>query len=95
MSSFRIFCPAHYFFGVDTEVGKVRLTLVLTIKLNPSLIFLIFVAHGRHTRSEKLEILSARIPVFRSVSDNIVPFTCLFTFAIVSGFWAGWPNSDS
>ena len=58
---------------------------VLTINLNPSLNFPIFVAHGRHTRPEKLEFLSARIPVFRSVSDNIVPFTCLFTFAIVSG----------
>ena len=58
---------------------------VLTIKLNPSLNFLIFVAHGRHTRSEEIKFLSARIPVFRSVSDNIVPFTCLFTFAIVSG----------
>ena len=61
---------------------------MLTIKLNPSLnVIVIFVAHGRHTRSEKLEFLSARIPVFRSVSDihNIVPFTCLFTLAIVSG----------
>ena len=55
---------------------------VLTINLNPSLNFLIFVAHGRHTWPEKLEVLSARIPVFRRVilSDNIVPFACLSTF---------------
>ena len=58
---------------------------VLTVNLNPSLNFPIFVAHGRHTRPERLDFLSASIPVFRSVSDNIVPFTCLFTFAIVSG----------
>ena len=42
-------------------------------KVKSSLVFLIFVAHGRRTRSDGLELLTTIIPVFRSASDNIVP----------------------
>ena len=73
VSSIRHFFLSSSLCGIDTEVGKGRLTLgttfvtltywsiglrVLTIKLNPSINFLIFVAHGRHTRSEKLVFVS-------------------------------------
>ena len=79
------FCPG-LLSGVETEVGKFRFVLGRTcvsspsgslsaLAINPkvSLVFLILVAHGLQTRSDKEGFLSTSSPVDCSAHDKTVP----------------------
>ena len=69
---------------------------MLTIKLNPSLNFLIFVAHGRHTRSEELfnSFCQQGFPSFDLYLITLY-LSCVCLRVLSFPVCADWPNSDS